>query len=513
MTVPPIKKDLSPKRHMLRGSMWMLGVRWSMRLMGLASTVILARLLTPADYGVVAIATTIVGMVAVFGQTGQGAAIIRHPNPTREHYDSAWTIAVLIGIGLGLIVFALTPITTAYFHEPRAAKIVEILALQTALMGFQNAGVVDFRRNLEFHKQFWFSVVPPVFAFVIGIVAALLLRNYWALVIGAFSESAVTFVLGYVMSPFRPRICFTKVGEIWSFSIWTLITNVGAYFNTLVDRVAIGGFAGTAAMGRYYAATDLATSPSAEIVGPLVMTLFPVMAKVQDDSKKRRELYLTVLYWSALVCSSTAIGVALVANDMVDLVLGSQWEDVKPLMPWLALGYGMLGLSNCVYTALYVLNMPLVAARLQWIRLLGLGIAVFTVAYMSHQIEAVAATRFVVTLIITPTLFVPLARVLDLTLRDFLATLWRPFTAGAVMALVVYSLNEIIPWTGNLRLMLDIATGVLTYGVSLMALWFWDGQPNGPERNFWYWLRDAAAPLRRYITKPSLPNTPSGEGG
>src|SRR5215467_1236019 len=133
MTASLPKDEAALQRHMVRGSAWTIGVRWSLRLLGLVSTIILARLLTPADYGIVSIASMIVGLVEVFSRAGHVSAVIRHPNPTREHYDTAWTVSLLLGLGLGGIIWILTPLTTAYFHEPRATPIVEILAFRTML--------------------------------------------------------------------------------------------------------------------------------------------------------------------------------------------------------------------------------------------------------------------------------------------------------------------------------------------------------------------------------------------
>ena len=328
------RKNPSLHWHVVRGSAWSIGLRWSVRLTGLVSTVILARLLTPSDYGIVAIAALIVGTLEIFTQTGQYNAIVRHPDPTREHYDSVWTVSLLLGLGLGVTIWTMTPLTTAYFHEPRAKLVVEILALRTMMRGLQNVGIINFARRLNFRRQFYFSVIPELISFVVTIGFAIALRNYWALVIGIMSQDTATIVLSYIMDPYRPRICFSKVREIWSFSIWSLFKNLGNYVNGQIDKIAIGGFAGAAAMGRYDVARDLAISPSQELINPVVSTLLPVMAKVQDDREKRRELYMSTLAWSALICTSASVGVAVVAEDMVDLVLGPKWHDVWPLMPW-----------------------------------------------------------------------------------------------------------------------------------------------------------------------------------
>ena len=490
------RKEPSLQRHLVRGSAWSIGLRWSARLLGLISTVILARLLTPADYGIVAIAGLIVGSLEIFAQTGQYGAIVRHPNPTREHYDSVWTVSLLLGLGLGVMILAMTPLTTAYFHEPRAKLVVEILALRTMMSGLQNVGTMNFGRNLNFRRQFYFRVIPELISFVVTIGFAIALRNYWALVIGIMSQSVATIVLSYIMDPHRPRICFTKVGEIWSFSIWTLFKNLGTYVNNQIDKVAVGGFAGAAAMGRYDVARDVATSPSQELINPVVATLMPVMAKVQNDPEKRRELYLSTLAWSALICTSTSIGVALVAEDMADLVLGPKWHDVWPLMPWFALSWGIVGLTSGVSSVLLALGHAYASARLQWTRNVGFALTIFPVAYIFRDLQAIVMTRFFVTLAVSPTMFYALSRVLDVPMRDFAIALWRPMAAGAVMAAAVLMLNAGLPFRGPPRLFLDIALGASTYGAALMLLWVLNGRPAGPESAAWELARTRLAPLR-----------------
>ncbi len=221
----------------------------------------------------------VVGTIEIFSQTGQNLAIIRHRNPTREHYDAAWTIFIILSLVLSVAIWLAAPLTVIYFHEPRAAAVVKVLAVRTLLGGLENVGIVDFGRDLTFHKQFQYRVYPSLVAFVAGLIAAFVLRNYWALVIGIMTERVCSIALSYILSPFRPRLSLRKVPELWSFSIWTFVRSMGVYLSVQIDKILIGGFAGAAAMGRYEVATDVASAPTQEINLPMIAVLFPVMSK------------------------------------------------------------------------------------------------------------------------------------------------------------------------------------------------------------------------------------------
>jgi O-antigen/teichoic acid export membrane protein len=364
------------------------------------------------------------------------------------------------------------------------------------MSGCVNIGIVNFKRNLEFRKQFLFTLYPRILSSAITVLLAFMLRNYWALVIGILSQSALTLILSYVMEPFRPRIAFSKIREIWSFSIWTLFKGIGGYVHSQIDKLAIGNFAGASGMGRYDVAQDVATSPTQELVTPLLTSLMPVMAKVQNDKRARRALYLNVLNWSAVICTSTSIGVALVSRDMAGVLLGPAWSDVGVLMPWFALSWGLLGMSNSVYSVLDTIGRPVISARLQWIRVFALAAAIVPVARLYGSLEAVVITRFVVTAAVTPTLFYALSLALEVPMRDFVAAIWRPAVAGLVMTLVVLTINAGIHFIGSPRLLLDIAAGAIAYAGSLMLLWTFVGRPEGVESDICQLVRDFI--LRRY---------------
>jgi lipopolysaccharide exporter len=483
MNEPSAVPEFGALRQLLHGSAWQLCLRWAIRFSGLVSTIILARLLTPEDYGIVAIATLIYGTIEVFSQVGVYNSVIRHPNPTREHYDTVWTMSLLIGFALALAVLALTPLTIFYFHEPRAKPVLEVLALRSALGGLQNVAVLNFQRHFQFRKQFSLNVVSTIIGFVAVMVSAFMLRNYWALVIGIMARQIALVVFSYVIEPYLPRFTLSKVSELYAFSVWTLFRNIGNYVFDQIDKFAIGGAMGAPAMGRFEAAKDLAYSPVAEITSPLNFALFPVMAKLQDDPRKRREVFLEAFHLSALICSSMAIGMALVAHDAVHLVLGEKWDSIAPMIPRLALSSGLLGITGCVYNLHESMGQANLSARLQWTRVVALGLASFPVAFYYKDLEAVAFARFAVCCAITPPLFLALRVALDMSPRDLGAVLWRPITAGLLMAMVVLALNAAFPLVGTMRLIADVFFGACSFTLALLVLGYLI-MPAGPDLPF-----------------------------
>jgi O-antigen/teichoic acid export membrane protein len=470
-----------PGTHMLRGSAWMVGLRWAIRLTGLVSTVILARLLTPKDFGIVAIAMIVVGLFEMLNQTGQALAIIRHRNPTREHYDTAWTISVMTGFAIAAGIVLTAPFTKVYFHDARSIVVMQCLALRAIMDGLENIGTLDFKRDLRFSQVFGYNLYAKLFSFVVTIALAVALRNYWALVAGILCGQFARTVLSYVMHPYRPRISFAKVSEIWSFSMWTFIRSMGSYLQTQVDVIAVGGATGVSSMGQYTIAKDVASSPTDEIVSPMVSVLFPVMARYRNDPEQLRRLYLRTLGWALIIGASTGIGIWLVAPDFVRLVLGPKWVGVTPLVGWLAVNAGIGTLNSGAYETLDVFGVPHLGARLQWVGVAALVVVVFPIAYLTHDLLDLVIARFFVTAALIPPLLFVSGRLVDVTPRDYGAVVWRPLAAGGVMALAVWSMNQLLAFTGPVRLALDIALGGVVFVGTLLTLWNLSGRPVAAE--------------------------------
>jgi O-antigen/teichoic acid export membrane protein len=488
--------------HMLRGSAWMIALRWAMRLIGVVSTIILARLLTPKDFGIVAVAMILVGLFEMLNLTGQGLAIVRHEAPTREHYDSAWTVSVVIGTVIAIAILIAAPFTEAYFHEPRAVLVMQCLALRAFLGGLENIGTIDFSRDLRFDRFFIYNVCTKVLQFCLTVGLAFVLRNYWALVAGILAGQLSRTVLSYVMSPFRPRLSFARTTEIWSFSIWTFARSVATYLQTQVDNIAIGGIGGAAIMGRYTVAKDIATSPTQEIINPMISALFPVMSKCRSDPQQLRQLYLRVLGWSAIVCVSTGVGVTMVADDLVQVVLGPKWIDATPLVGWLALNAGMGALLSGTATLLDVLGMPYIGARIVWVRFIFFTALIFGAAYLTRDVITIAITRLVVTTVFVPSIILAVRKLTGVPARDYFRAMWRPFLAAAFMAGSIWAMNKVLPFHGAPRLILDMLVGSVAYIAAVLGLWDVSGRPQTAEQDIVKLFGKAQARIARIGVLP-----------
>ena len=216
----------------------------------------------------------------------------------------------------------------------------------------------------------------------------------------------------------------------------------------------------------------------------MVAVLYPVMAKLQHDFGALRAIYLRTLGWSAVICLSTSVGVAMVAPDVVRVLLGPKWLDLEPLIPWLALSAGVLGLSSGAYTLFDAIGTPRIGARMIWVRLFLLGIVVFPVAFTTHSLEAIAATRFFLTVIFLPTLLFAVGRVVNISPMDFFLVLWRPVVAASLMALSIGGINWALMLDGNWRLGFDVIVGVAVFSGSIILLWMFSGRPQSPESDF-----------------------------
>jgi O-antigen/teichoic acid export membrane protein len=459
----------------------MIAMRWATRALGVVSTVVIARLLTPEDFGVVAMAMVVIGFLEVFTQTGVDLALIRDREPTRDHYDSAWTMEVLLATGLALVLFFAAPLAATYFDDARVLDVMRVLALRAFIGGFENIGVVAFRRELAFAREFWFGVIKKVATVAVTIGIAITLRSYWALVIGLVGGRLLDVAISFRMHPYRPRFRVNKLGEIWNFSRWLLLSRIANMLNRKLDEFVVGGQAGTVSMGHYTVASDIATSPTEEIVLPMSRGIFPVYSRQLDDRAKLAESFLTVLATTAYLCAAFGLGVSSVAPDLVPVILGEQWLAAVPLMQLLGIWGVVMGMALTLDPLLLASGRAWLLARFKWLQLIVLAPSLVIGGKMAGVV-GIAAAKTIVMAVMLPLFLFWAARAEGISARRVLGAISTPLLAGAAMyAAVIGAADLLAAQPAWLRLASEIITGATVYLATSALTWWLRGRPPGPE--------------------------------
>lgn len=473
------------KRRMARGAAWLVLFRLTERGIGFISTLILARILVPADFGLVAMAMSLLAALELFGAFSFDLAIIQNQKAERHHYDTAWTFAVLFGISKSIALVVLAGPAGMFFAEPRLQMVMYALALYSLIEGFDNIGIVAFQKELELHKEFWFGLTKKLVGFVVTVSLAFSLRNYWALVGGILSTRLVSLVLSYQLHPFRPRLSMAAAGDLFSFSKWLLLNNFLIFLNNRGTDFVIGKLAGARALGLYSVAYEIANLPTTELVFPISRAVFPGYARLANDTARLREAFLQVIGLVALVTVPVGIAIALTAPLLVQVLLGAKWADAAPLIQVLAV-FGVVrslhGPTGSIYLAL---GKPRIVAGFQTVQLVTAAALMLWLVPELGSVGAAYALLAGATLAMTVNYSLALHE-LRMSGGDLVAALWRPIAGGGAMAIVVevtgsMSASDNSLGTAVSSFAITVAIAASSYLAAVLACWWVAKKPEGAE--------------------------------
>lgn len=466
---------------MARGAIWMVAMRWAMRSIGLINTIIIARLLTPDDFGVVAMGMIVFGFLYIMTDANVDTALLRDTNAGRADYDSAWTLKVITGAVTTACLWGLAPLMAYYYGDERVTLVVQIIALRAFILGFENIGVVEFRRDLDFAKEFRYWVARRLSLFVFSLVIILILRNYMALALAAPLSGLVTVVLSYTMSPYRPRFDVSRIRPLWSFSKWMILYQTTRFMDERADEFIIGGVGTAKDLGSYNMASGVAMMTTSEVVVPMSRALVPTYAKIAHDPAELRRAFLGVLGFVAIICFSAGVGMSVVAEDLILVLLGDQWEAAVPLFRWLAI-IGLLGgLARAVEPYLWTAGHE---RSLALANTLHLCVLLPTLVWVgnTYPIEMIAISRMSVRLFTLFFLYYMVMKISGIALGAIVPVLWRPIVAAVVMAMGVQYLHDPEISLRILSLLHDVVVGALLFASTMYALWILSGRPDGAEK-------------------------------
>jgi O-antigen/teichoic acid export membrane protein len=325
--------------RVVRGGAWVFGLRAIQKVLDVIRLAVVARILAPADLGLMGIAVLTHAVLQTFSETGLLAALVHKRTDIRPYLNVVWTVLIARGAILCALMAATAPLVAAFFDMPTATGLIRTLALAFLIQAFGNPGVIAFQKELQFDRQFVLRISAGGTVFAATVVAVVVLRSVWALVIGQLAGHAVTLLLSYVLHPFRPRLSLEmgRVKELWKYGRWVFVSTGLQFALKRGDALFVGKLLGAAGLGLYQMAHRMAGLPVTEYSEQIARVLFPAYAKLQHNVPRLREAYLKTLQFSALICCPTAGGVFIMAHELTHVLLGDQWAAAAPVIQVLSL--------------------------------------------------------------------------------------------------------------------------------------------------------------------------------
>ncbi|MGI4746550.1 MAG: lipopolysaccharide biosynthesis protein [Janthinobacterium lividum] len=480
----PVPNKMGQKAAL--GGILMVGARFITRLIDMTMMIGLARILVPKDFGLVAIAMSLVLVTEAILELPLNQALLRLPAITKHHYDTAFTLSLLRGLVLwGILIGGAWPF--AYFyHDSRLIALVCVLSLGPVARSLTSPRLVEYQKQLSFWRDFAVELFGKVAGFTFGVSVAVATHSYWAIAVSIVAYPIGMAIGSYRLAPYRPRLALSELGVFSGFVGWMSVAQAIGALNWQFERLLLGKLKVMSQLGLFSTASDVANIPFLALFGPLLRPMLAAFAFLREDAERLARAYQTACCAIIAVGLPFLVGESIVADATVRVILGPKWHEAAPWVQWLALSLtpALFGLAS---GPLFLsLGKPITLVKRNAVEF-SVKLPIAVVGALLWGFYGIIVARFLSEL--TANLFCTLTvrRMIGLSLRDQLLAPWRSVVSTAVMAAIVLPLRYYlgpVPEIQDALLQITLIgmTGATSYCFVLWALWRMAGRPDGVEQ-------------------------------
>lgn len=458
----------------VKSGAWVGAMNVSDRFLQIVLLVVLASLLGPQAFGIMGIALVTENALKRFSRLGFDEALIHDADENVDDYlDTAWTMQILRGLVLATILFLAAPFIAGVFDEPAATDVLRVIAVSPLLVGLRNPGIVYFRKNLEFHKQFVYRLSGSILNFVVALgIAFLVTQSVWALVAGYVLADLTRTAASFLLHGYRPWPAFDLglARELFGYGKW--ITGSGAVLFLINegDDALVGVLLSSTALGLYQVGYRLGKAPSRELTQIVSSVLFPAYSQLQEDLDTLRRVFFRTVRVTTLLSFPVGVGIVVVAPTFVRAFMGGEWLPMVPAMQLIAV-YGLLVSFAATFGSVWkALGRPDIITKLGAIRLVVMAILAIPAVRMFGVTGMAAVVTGVYLFVIMPLDVYFAAAVVETTSLRLLREVRYPVVASAAMGGVVYLVRETLPIDPVFEFFVLVAAGVVVYAVAGLLL-------------------------------------------
>nr|WP_277923108.1 lipopolysaccharide biosynthesis protein [Sphingomonas sp. CARO-RG-8B-R24-01] len=473
------------------GAAWLVAARLGTRAIDFVTLLLLANVLLPGDFGMVAVALTLVQIIEAILEIPVGQVLVRSHTITRDLLDAAFTIGLLRGIVLAVVIAICAEPFAILYHDVRLAPLICFLGVAPAARGLTSPAMTHFAKAIDFRRDLLIELSGKVATLGCSVSLAVATRSYWAIAFGTVAGPMAMLLLSYAFAPYRPRLSLAQWRAFAHFVGWSTAAQLVNALNWQIGRLLLGRFVSKADLGAYSLALDIAGLPEQSIVRPIGRPLLSAFAALQHDHQRLVAAYARTTNSILTIGLPVMLGLSLLAEPAVRLALGAKWQPSWPILQWLALAVIPPLLTAPLGSLAMVLGRTEIFLRRNLIELAVSAPLFLTGAYFYGTYGVVAAHLVIGTaMAFTSTMLV--RRLTHIPVHRQLSGSWRTACAGGGLTLVLLALRPYLHGLTGLSLAVGLiacaAIAVASYAALLLLLWRLDGEPPGIEATLTRWV-------------------------
>lgn len=460
------------------GSIWATGMKLFNRGLNFIRVIILARLLTPDDFGLFGIALLVLGTIDAFSETGIKKTLIQKQEDITPYLNTAWVIEIIKGCFIALLLFVFSGTIASLFHEPRAIVLLQTTCIVLVLRGFINVGIVYFYREIELHRQFLYETSAAVIDFIVSVLAAVILKNAIALILGLIAGTLARLVFSYILHPNRHKFefKFSRYRYLYSFGRWVFGSNLMMFFGKRGADFVIGVVSNASSLGLFRVASSISESALVEPVRMINRVSLPVYAKIQSNIERLKNNFFRIIRLTLLIVIPLATGAVILVPEFTAIFLGQKWSNIIPALQ-------ILFIANFIKTTVFTGGSLFYGSghpRYNFYSQLSRATVLFIIIYPfvnAWNIVGAAAAVLISHFVSLIVWYNAVSRILKAPLSSFIESIAPPLCASAVMGVMIIWLKDLFNLTnasslvnGSFLLIAVILCGLLTYMGAIYVL-------------------------------------------
>lgn len=460
------------KARTVRGVGWSTVQSWSHQILTFLVYWVLARILGPETYGLIALAGVFITILDIFSDVSFGAALEQRKDLTQDHINAVFWAFLGLGLVLSAIGIAAAPLVAAFFSEPALPPVIRWLSLGFFLQMVCGVQASLLRRDLRIKALTSQTLCSVVVGSAVGVTLALQGAGVWALVAQRLTMRSVAVVMLWRLSPWRPerRFSYRHFREVAAFGFSVMGNRVLSYLNQRLDQLLIGRFLGTTALGLYFNAHRLMSLSTSLLIGSYSQIAMPAFARLQDDPRRFQAAFNKACRFITLVAFPAFTLLAILGDDLIMVFLGQQWQESAPVLQ-------VLALAGIVLAVQYVNGAAMMAwgradLRLVVLAIHGLGNTIGFLLAVRHGIVAVAAAYTIRAYLLAPLDTWLNHRLGAVAVRGLLRAIRSQALAALVMGVCVWYGKTWLfaEWNGLVRLLVSGICGLIIYATVALLL-------------------------------------------